>query len=610
VYQSAAFEVAGLIGQLLVALPNLAPFAGAAAIWLRIAGLFLATLYVCVLLLRAFLPDRVMEASAEPRGGLAGLGIRLRAGNRRVVLPVTAATVLVAGFSLFGATLLGLGEDATAPAAPAHLRSTGATAQQVDLAWDPVQDRGSGIREYRVVRRDNGLERASTAASFHDTVGIGGGRTYEYAVVAVDGAGNVSGPSRLAVTTPVSDAAACATDTEPPTAPGAPRATVVTPTSVTLEWGPATEAGNCGLAGYQLLRDGVDTGVVAAGTQLSEDGLEPDHSYVYTVVARDNAGNLSAASEPVTVTTLARPVQTQSPCLLGPPTGLAATGQSTTTVALTWSPPAEDCHLDGYRVYRGGSYVGQTGATSFTVTGLAPSTTYVFTVRAHNRDGEMSPNSNPATATTATPPPPPDTTPPTSPGAPSLLTWTPATKTLAVAWSGSSDPESGLGPYVVYLDGIQQGTTSKLTYSFAGLAAYQTYKVGVRAVNTIGLSTSIVESSLTTGAGPGEFTMGLSPSTAVVHNGTDTTITVSGTGAIPGTRVDVSLESIGVIGSVSAGPDGSFGTSFVVTSDGDVAGTPDSGNLAPGSYQVTVTTPECDCGAPPRSATLDVVEVP
>jgi chitodextrinase len=617
VYQSGTFEVIGLVGQLLVALPNLDLFAGAAALWLRVAGLGLTTLYVCVLLLRGFLPDRVLESAAQPHGGIAALQTRLRAGNRRTVVPVTLAAVLVAGFSLFGAAALGLTGDSDPPAAPGHLRSTGATAQQVDLAWDPVADGGGAVREYRVMRRDNGLERTSTSTTFHDTLGIGGGVRYDYRVVAVDGAGNVSGPSEVSVTTPISDAAACASDTTPPSQPGAPHATVVTATAVTLEWGVAIDAGNCGLAGYQLLRDGLDTGIVSAGSQVSEDGLVPDHSYAYTVVARDNAGNLSPASVPVMVATLARPVQTQSPCELGPPQALNTTGQTTTTVALTWSPPDQDCHLDGYRVYRGGGYVGQTAGTTFTVSGLAPATSYVFTVRAHNSDGEMSPSSNQVSATTATAPPPPapsnpgtpapspDTTPPSAPGTPTMLGWAPTTRTLTVSWTAASDAESGINHYELYLNGIHAaGPVTGLTYAFANLDPHSTYTVGVAAVNNVGLQSSIVDSApMVTGRGPGGFTMSMSP--ASVTLGVGGTVGISGGNAIPNTRVDIAIDSWFVV-TTQTGADGTYAASFVVQPDGTVSGSPDSTTLVAGSYQVTVSTPECGCGDPPRSATLTI----
>src|SRR6185436_2934731 len=185
----------------------------------------------------------------------------------------------------------------------------------------------------------------------------------------------------LTVTTAVSDPAACAVDTAPPTPPGKLRASVVTSTAVTLEWDAAADVGACGLAGYRVLRDGQDTGIVAAGTVVTEDGLEPGHSYEYSVVARDNAGNESPASAGLPVTTLGRPVQAQGPCRLGVPGALRSTASTTTTVSLTWSAPSDACHLDAYRVFRGGTLVGQTGATSYVVTGLTPGTGYVFTVR-------------------------------------------------------------------------------------------------------------------------------------------------------------------------------------------------------------------------------------
>jgi chitodextrinase len=312
-------------------------------------------------------------AGSPTPGALARLQLGLRSGNPSVVLPVIAVVILVAGFSAFGARLLGLRGDTTAPVAPGSLRAIGATAQQVDLAWDPATDPGSGIREYRIVRADNGRERIATTTLFHDTMDIAGGVTYSYTVVAVDGAGNSSRPSpTLEVTTPASDAAACAIDTAAPTRPANVRATAVTATTVTLEWDAATDSGGCGLAGYQLLRDGEDTGITAAGTVVTEDGLEPNRSYVYSIVARDNAMNESTASAGVTVVTLARPVQTQSPCELSPPQSLHGTGKTHHSVSLAWSPPTDDRHLDRYLIYRAAISSARRRTRPFTVSGWLP----------------------------------------------------------------------------------------------------------------------------------------------------------------------------------------------------------------------------------------------
>jgi hypothetical protein len=70
VYQSGVFEAIGLGGQLLVALPNLDVFSGPSGLWLRVGGWPWRRLYVSVLLLRAFLPDRVLESTVAFGGPL------------------------------------------------------------------------------------------------------------------------------------------------------------------------------------------------------------------------------------------------------------------------------------------------------------------------------------------------------------------------------------------------------------------------------------------------------------------------------------------------------------------------------------------------------------
>jgi chitinase len=79
------------------------------------------------------------------------------------------------------------------------------------------------------------------------------------------------------------------------------------------------------------------------------------------------------------------------------PTGLTVTGTTSSSVALSWTAPAGT--VTSYSVLKnGGSAVNVTG-TSTTVTGLAPSTSYAFTVEAVNSAG-TSPPSAPVSATT------------------------------------------------------------------------------------------------------------------------------------------------------------------------------------------------------------------
>ncbi|RKT57215.1 discoidin domain-containing protein [Saccharothrix australiensis] len=89
-------------------------------------------------------------------------------------------------------------------------------------------------------------------------------------------------------------------DTSPPTVPGNLRVTGTTASSASLAWTAATD--NVGVAGYDVLRDGVVVGA-ATGTAYTDSGLAPSTAYDYTVRARDAAGNTSPPGNKVRVTT-------------------------------------------------------------------------------------------------------------------------------------------------------------------------------------------------------------------------------------------------------------------------------------------------------------------
>ncbi|WLQ34019.1 cellulase family glycosylhydrolase [Streptomyces castrisilvae] len=93
-------------------------------------------------------------------------------------------------------------------------------------------------------------------------------------------------------------------DTEAPTAPGTPTASAVTDTSVSLTW--AASSDNVAVAGYDVVRvNGATETTVAssAGTTVTVPGLTAGTAYSFAVYARDAAGNRSARSAAVSVTT-------------------------------------------------------------------------------------------------------------------------------------------------------------------------------------------------------------------------------------------------------------------------------------------------------------------
>lgn len=105
-------------------------------------------------------------------------------------------------------------------------------------------------------------------------------------------------------------------DTTAPTAPGTPRASAVTASSVTLNWGAATDA--VGVTGYDVVRisGGTESAVTTTtGTSATVTGLGANTSYTFAVYARDAAGNRSQRSGTVTVTT--SPGGTTGACEVG-----------------------------------------------------------------------------------------------------------------------------------------------------------------------------------------------------------------------------------------------------------------------------------------------------
>ncbi|WP_310502404.1 S-layer homology domain-containing protein [Paenibacillus qinlingensis] len=105
-------------------------------------------------------------------------------------------------------------------------------------------------------------------------------------------------------------------DTAAPVAPTNFASSDITQTGVTLSWTRSTD--NVGITGYDVYQDDVKVATVT-GTEsgatigYTVDGLTANTSYVYTVKAIDAAGNVSSASAPLTVTTLANVVITPTP---------------------------------------------------------------------------------------------------------------------------------------------------------------------------------------------------------------------------------------------------------------------------------------------------------
>lgn len=94
--------------------------------------------------------------------------------------------------------------------------------------------------------------------------------------------------------------AATGGDTQAPSSPAAPTAAVQLPSLLDLSWPASTD--NVGVSGYAVY-DGTTRIALTTSTSVRLGGLTPGSSHSYTVVARDAAGNQSAAG-PATAVTL------------------------------------------------------------------------------------------------------------------------------------------------------------------------------------------------------------------------------------------------------------------------------------------------------------------
>ncbi|MEY9858118.1 chitinase [Catenulispora sp. GAS73] len=158
-----------------------------------------------------------------------------------------------------------------------------------------------------------------------------------------------------------------------------------TSSSVSLSW-----SASSGATGYNVYRGGSKVASVS-GTSYTDSGLSASTSYSYTVTATNSAGE-SAQSGAVTGTTTGG-----GPSVPPTPSGLSVSGTTSSSVSLSWSASSG---ATGYNVYRGGSKVGSVSGTSYTDSGLSPSTTYSYAVSATNSAGESA-KSSAVSATTA-----------------------------------------------------------------------------------------------------------------------------------------------------------------------------------------------------------------
>ncbi len=189
------------------------------------------------------------------------------------------------------------GTDTQAPTAPAGLWNTSKFSTSLNWTWTASTD-NVGVTAYELFVNAETTPRVTTASTSAALTGLSPGTSYGVKVRAKDAAGNISGWSDYVVVTTNAGAA----DTQAPTTPAGLWNTSKSSTTMNWAWNAATD--NVGVTAYELFVNSETTPrVTTASTSAALTGLAANTSYSVRVRAKDAAGNVSALSTNVVVTT-------------------------------------------------------------------------------------------------------------------------------------------------------------------------------------------------------------------------------------------------------------------------------------------------------------------
>ncbi len=425
-----------------------------------------------------------------------------------VGLAVTAHTTTALNQSVFSNVFL-----TTQPAAPSSLTATATSSSQVNLTWVDNATNESGFKIERKTGAGGTYAQIATVAagviSYSDT-GLTASTSYYYRVRCSNTAGDSAYSNEANVTTLSAGT--------PPAAPATLSATAISSSQINLSWADvSTETGfkierKIGAGGTYA-----QIGTVGANvTTYSDSALAAATTYFYRVRATNAAGDSSYSPEASATTSATVPAA---------PASLTATAISSTQINLAWPDVSGET---GFKIERktgsGGTYaqIATVGSnvTSYGDTGLTPSTTYFYRVRATNAIGD-SPYSPEASTTTLVSPP----------SAPASLTATVASSSqINLSWPDVTtetgfkiERKTGAGGTYAQIATTGANVT---TYNNTGLSSSTTYYYRVRATNAGGDSPYSPEANATTSSSPPAFrsasSAGTSSATLTINKPTGT----------------------------------------------------------------------------------------
>jgi chitodextrinase len=143
------------------------------------------------------------------------------------------------------------------------------------------------------------------------------------------------------------------------------------------------------------------TVVSTTQTSATLEGLDCGSKYRFEIRKYTASGELSSTAESVDAETKTCP-DTQAPSA---PPGLATTGATQTSISVSWTASTDNVGVAGYDLYRDGTKVDSTSATTYTFAGLTCGKSHTLAVEARDAAGNRSAPSAITASTAACPPP-------------------------------------------------------------------------------------------------------------------------------------------------------------------------------------------------------------
>jgi len=398
--------------------------------------------------------------------------------------------------------------DTTAPTAPGAPTFTNITATGATASWTAGSDNvGVASYEYEI---NSGAWVNVGAVLTTGLTGLNPSTTYSISVRAKDAAGNPGSASTASLTT--------IADTTAPVFTGALSFTNIAISSVTVNWPAASD--NVAVTSYEYQ---VGSGTwINVGNVLSTSvtGLQPSTAYTVSVHAKDAAGNTSSVLTGSFIT----PSDTTPPGAPGVPviSNLVYNGGTA-----TWTAASDNVGVTNYQyeILQNSTVViswtptGNVVTTSFT--GLAPVTSYTFSVRALDAALNPGPSASAAFITA------PDTTKPSPPGAPNFSAITDHSATAT--WAAATDNVGVTSyQYQVGTGGAWVPNGNSTSANLTGLAPATAYQISARALDAAGNISDPSSSTLTTGP---DVTAPTAPGTPMFSSVTGDSAVVSWTAA-------------------------------------------------------------------------------